>query len=206
MYNTGYMEIIGHRGAKGLAPENTIKSIKRGLLNHADVIEIDVRLQGKKLVLSHDPTTKTREYTTLDEALKTVNGKAPINLDVKEVAAVKHLKKAVEDYKGELIYSSFEFKILYELKQQMPNAQLAVIEKWSGVRAVTEASLLGTNRVHIKQQWLWSGFVRSMKHRGFNLYAYTVNSRDRAQELEEWGIDGIFTDYPSLFKGDWRES
>lgn len=200
------MEIIGHRGAKGLAPENTIKSIKRGLLNHADVIEIDVRLQGKKLVLSHDPTTKTREYTTLDEALKTVNGKAPINLDVKEVAAVKHLKKAVEDYKGELIYSSFEFKILYELKQQMPNAQLAVIEKWSGVRAVTEASLLGTNRVHIKQQWLWSGFVRSMKHRGFNLYAYTVNSRDRAQELEEWGIDGIFTDYPSLFKGDWRES
>ena len=74
-----------------------------------------------------------------------------------------------------------------------------MLEKWSGVRAIAEATLLDTDRVHINQQWLWSGFVKSMKHRGFKLYAYTVNSRDRADELKEWGIDGIFTDYPSLF-------
>ena len=49
--------IVGHRGAAGLAPENTLLAIERGLLEGADLVEIDVRrtLDGV-LVLMHDPT------------------------------------------------------------------------------------------------------------------------------------------------------
>ena len=194
------MEIISHRGAKGLAPENSLKAIRRGMSAKASMIEVDVRVLDGELVLAHDPVVKSDTYALLEDALVIVNGKFPLNLEIKEVAAVELLPAALKNYKGDILFSSFEYKILYQIKKLFPKANIAVLEKWSGVRAVAEASLLGTNRVHIKQQWLWSGFVRSMKHRGFQLYAYTVNSRDRAEELEDWGIDGIFTDYPTLFQ------
>jgi len=194
------MEIIGHRGAKGLAPENTEKAIRKALKCGVDMIEVDLRVHGGQIILSHDQTMETEKYTTLEDALILVDGRAGINLEIKEEQVLDLLEDALIGYKGEILISSFEFRILQKTKKLFPEIPLAVLEKWSGVRAVAEATLLGTNRVHINQQWLWSGFVRSMKHRGFKLYAYTVNSTDRAEELESWGIDGIFTDYPSLFQ------
>lgn len=193
------MEIIGHRGARGLAPENSLLGVRRAMALDVDMIEVDIRVKNGELVLSHDQVIRSENYATLEDLLITVEGNFPLNLEIKELAVVKYLKKELQGYKGRIIFSSFEFKILQAVKKVFPKAELAVLEKWSGVRAIAEATLLDTNRVHINQQWLWSGFVKSMKHRGFKLYAYTVNSRDRAEELEEWGIDGIFTDYPSLF-------
>lgn len=194
------MKIIGHRGAKGLAPENSIASIKRAINAKVDMIELDVRLHNGILVLSHEPTIRSQKYTSLEEALDTIGGKTPLNLEIKEERTIEHLPKALHGYRGHILFSSFEFSTLQAIKTLLPTSEIAVLEKWSGVRAVAEASLLGTKRVHINQQWLWSGFVRSMKHRGYSLYAYTVNNRDRAEELHNWGVDGIFTDYPSLFK------
>lgn len=196
------MKIIGHRGARGLAPENTVKAIKRGLANHVDMIEIDLRVHKGHIVLSHDPIDNSSTYTSLHDALQAMDKAIPLNLEVKELAVVGLLKNELKNYRGRVLFSSFEFKILQKIRALFPTAEIAVLEKWSGVRAVAEASILQTNRVHINQQWLWSGFVRSMKHRGYNLYAYTVNSRDRADELEAMGVDGIFTDYPSLFVDD----
>lgn len=49
------MNIIGHRGAAGLALENTISSIKTAIAIGVDAVEFDVRLtKDKKFVLSHD--------------------------------------------------------------------------------------------------------------------------------------------------------
>lgn len=51
------MEIIGHRGAAGLAPENTLAAIKKAIATGVDAIEFDVRLtKDHHLILSHDPT------------------------------------------------------------------------------------------------------------------------------------------------------
>ena len=194
------MEIIGHRGAKGLAEENTLESFKLALKNNVDAIESDVRKAGKELVLSHDPTLITGKYTKLAELLDLVSGRIPINLEIKEARAIPLLKKILKSYKGKIILSSFDFKILQNLRESFPDYEIAVLEKWSGIRAVAEASLINTNRLHINQNWLWSNFVRSLNNKGYDLYAYTVNSKDRAEELESWGVKGIFTDYPNRFK------
>ncbi|MCL4541941.1 MAG: glycerophosphodiester phosphodiesterase, partial [Chloroflexi bacterium] len=46
---------IGHRGAAGLAPENTLLAFRRGLETGADGIECDVhRTCDGQLVLMHD--------------------------------------------------------------------------------------------------------------------------------------------------------
>jgi len=46
----------GHRGSRGLMPENTIPAMKKGLDLGADVLEIDVVIsKDKKVLVSHDP-------------------------------------------------------------------------------------------------------------------------------------------------------
>jgi glycerophosphoryl diester phosphodiesterase len=193
------MEIIGHRGAKGLREENTLDAFRIALQYGVDVIETDVRKHGDVLVLSHEQTIHTGSYTMLTELLEIVNGKIPLNLEIKEVDTIPLLVKLLKNYRGKIIFSSFDYNILQKIKKAFPENEIAVLEKWSGIRAIAEASLLKTDRIHINQTWLWSNFVRSLCAKGYRVYAYTVNSKERAAELEEWGIKGIFTDYPDRF-------
>ena len=49
--------IIGHRGASGLAPENTLASLELALRDGADAFEFDVHLSADGVpVVTHDPT------------------------------------------------------------------------------------------------------------------------------------------------------
>ena len=51
------LQVIGHRGAAGVAPENTVESIRRGVRSGAQAIEIDVHLTSDgRLVAIHDET------------------------------------------------------------------------------------------------------------------------------------------------------
>jgi glycerophosphoryl diester phosphodiesterase len=49
--------VIGHRGAAGYAPENTMVSFERGIALRADAIELDIHPSSDgELVVIHDPT------------------------------------------------------------------------------------------------------------------------------------------------------
>ena len=51
--------VIGHRGAKGHAPENTLKSIQKAIELGVDGIEIDVfRCASGELVVFHDKSVE----------------------------------------------------------------------------------------------------------------------------------------------------
>jgi glycerophosphoryl diester phosphodiesterase len=53
----GGIRIIGHRGARGIAPENTIPAIRHGVEVGAHAIEIDLHASTDgELVVIHDPT------------------------------------------------------------------------------------------------------------------------------------------------------
>lgn len=61
--------VIGHRGAAGYAPENTMVSYERGLALRADAIELDIHpTRDGELVVIHDPTLE-----------RTTNGKGLVS-------------------------------------------------------------------------------------------------------------------------------
>lgn len=65
---TGRVSIIGHRGAAGCAPENTLASFCEGLSQGADIIELDVRLSADRQVVAfHD-----------DRLDRTTNARGPL--------------------------------------------------------------------------------------------------------------------------------
>lgn len=73
--NGSDIQVIGHRGAAGVAPENTVVSIERAIRGGAQAIEIDVHVSAEgQLVTIHDDTVdRTTDGTgpigsmTLDE-------------------------------------------------------------------------------------------------------------------------------------------
>jgi glycerophosphoryl diester phosphodiesterase len=51
--------VLGHRGARHAAPENTLAAFELALREGADGIELDVRLDGSgRVIVLHDPTLK----------------------------------------------------------------------------------------------------------------------------------------------------
>lgn len=118
------MFIIGHRGAAGLAPENTLDGIGIAKKCGVDAIEIDIRAtKDKKLVLQHDPTllrhaedgSKISELTlkqiqttitksghpipTLDEAFEEAGG-IPLVIEGKGSGWAEPLAGKLKNYKG----------------------------------------------------------------------------------------------------------
>jgi glycerophosphoryl diester phosphodiesterase len=55
----------GHRGTRGLMPENTIPSMKKAIEDGANIIELDIQIsQDKQVLVAHDPYIN-RQFSVL---------------------------------------------------------------------------------------------------------------------------------------------
>jgi glycerophosphoryl diester phosphodiesterase len=218
------MKIIGHRGARGLASENTIASLQQALEIGVDEIEVDVHVTADDVVvLSHDPAIQTEQQsvdiasttykqllavkpdlTTLEQALSLLKGRCPLIVEIKsqvklaEVISLIQVNLAAGYRSQNIQIASFEHAILCEVKRQLPNTPLIVNERWSGIRASHRAKLLDTKRISMNQRWLWRGFLRTLQRRGFQLSPYTINSPAQARRWKPY-LYGIIADYPDRF-------
>jgi glycerophosphoryl diester phosphodiesterase len=146
------IRIIGHRGAMGVEPENTLRSFRRAQRDGADEIELDIQLSADgHLVVMHDATVdRTTDGSgevaalTLDqlrrldaglgervptfaEVLTTVE--LPIQTEVKARAAVEPLAALLRqgDMAGRITVSSHDATILAALTNALPTLERAFI-------------------------------------------------------------------------------
>lgn len=92
--NTGKVLVIGHRGAMGHAPENTMASLQKGYELQANIVEIDIQMsKDRELVVIHD-----------GDVSRTTNGKGHIRdmtiEDIRSLEAGSHFDSA---FNGEKI-------------------------------------------------------------------------------------------------------
>lgn len=221
------MKIIGHRGAKGLAPENTIASLLKAVEHKADEIEFDVRVTSDNVpVLHHDPDIVDPSGTVLSiahtpyktllehkpdlatfaEAFKALPKNTNLVIEVKPHVAlnpvVSDLQHALNSgwSTNKLAIASFDFTVLRALHYTFPEVKMVVNERWSGVRAHYRARAVNATRVTMNQQWLWSGFIRSVSNSNIELVAYTLNDPVKVRRWAKYGLAGIVTDYPDRFE------
>ena len=98
-----------------------------------------------------------------------------------------------------LIISSFDHEILKRVHQLKPHWQLgqlweALPDDWQ-----TTVDAIQAVSVHLDNTLITPEMARMVKQSGLDLYVYTVNDITEAHRLFEWGVDGIFTDNPTLF-------
>ncbi len=219
------MKIIGHRGARGLAPENTIAALRKGLEHNVDELEFDLRVtKDKVVVLHHDPflldpngmklSIKENTYEelkshkndliTLEQALELTLNTVPINLEVKpgeptQVIVQKVKKALAHGWENKNIrFVSFSFKVLEELHKEFPDIQIVVNHTWSGFIATRRARKLNTKRISMNYIWLWSGFISSISKSGYQLSTYALNNPKKAKRWSKQGLYAVITDRPDL--------
>lgn len=221
------MKIIGHRGAKGLAPENTLASFAKALKHNVDQIECDIRVTKDGVpVMEHDEWLHNQagerfkvtdhtyaellkhkpELPTLEQCIRSVNRAVSLYLEVKPGVPTEPVVECItkllgEDWQEEdFMFGSDDFKVLAALHEAFPKISLIVIESWSGVRATSRARKLGTKYICMNHCWMWSGFIRGMCRGGYRLCVYTLNNRKRAERFARYGLYGVVTDYPDLYE------
>src|SRR5579863_6165855 len=86
--------VIGHRGGRALAPENTLAAFRNAIKLGADYVEVDVRAtRDGKLVIMHDSTVD-----------RTTDGKGAVrDLDFATIRALDAGSKFSAQYAGEKV-------------------------------------------------------------------------------------------------------
>ena len=80
------IDVQGHRGARGLAPENTLPAFARALALRVDTLELDVAVKSDGvLVVVHDPTLNPNIVRGADGAWLAARGPAIHSLDYRDV-------------------------------------------------------------------------------------------------------------------------
>lgn len=220
------MKIIGHRGAAGLAPQNTLAAVKKALEVGVDEVEIDLRVtKDQQVVVAHDAFIADNhgkqhmiENCTLQElrslkadlalfidVAKTVNRKKPLLVEVKPrvntVPIITDFEQLLSSgwHSEDFRIGSFSQHTLKAMHQALPDIEPIVIERFSGIRATWRARHVNATRLSMSRHVLWWFFIRQMKKGGFELYAYTVNNPKKAHKWARYGLAGVITDRPDLF-------
>jgi glycerophosphoryl diester phosphodiesterase len=216
---------IGHRGAMGYEPENTLLSFKKALDLQVDAIELDARLcKTGEVVVIHDNqvdrTTNGNGYVaektfqelrsldagkgqkipTLQEALDLADKKTKINIELKGKGTAKPVFNIIEKYvrKKGWQYNDF-FISSFNRRELLEFSKLAPEIKISMV--TTKASLdlavkIKAYSVNVRYDAVNKDFVSTAHRKKLMVFAWTVNNPKDIKRIKSYGVDGIFSDFP----------
>ncbi len=96
-----------------------------------------------------------------------------------------------------LLVSSFNHHLLAELAVQRPDIKLAALTASLPLHYAAFASALNAYAVNCDVSFINADFVADAKARNLKVYVYTVDQADDIARLRQYGVDGIFTNYPA---------
>jgi len=194
------VKIIGHRGAAGLAPENSLAAIRAAIAAGVDAIEFDIRVTSDgKLVLSHDASTmrthgvnkkvkethskeiqKIRsdvgtEVPTLQQAVEAAKG-TPLLIEGKSSGWAEPLAEylnAHEKLKASVL--SFNHQELYKFKKLSPETKTYVLEHRNPFDAINAARTYQFDGIDFNF-WTLNPLTYFLARRhNFDIAVFTVN-------------------------------
>ena len=215
---------IGHRGAKGYAPENTLFSFKKALDCKVDMVNFDVRSsRSKKLVVfrhsyinsklvSKSSFRRLRSLNvggnkpmpTLDEVFDFGSNSIVYLISVHDSSAIRptislinrYVKKYGWSYDNFIIESSnrSRLRLVRRLSKKINLAYSSVLP--FGIFSFVKKYKIENLIVH--HQFFGKGFIRKVHNRDLKVFAAIVNSKPEIEFFKNSGVDGIVSDYPDI--------
>ncbi len=148
------MIVIAHRGAKAVAPENTLLAFERAMQMGADMIELDLHAtrDGHVIVIHDDNLSHTtnlhgkvgemtlaevrradagkgERVPTLSETLELTRGKIQLYLEIKDPKAAAETVRMVREFgvKDEALLASFDLELMKELGNEINDLAFGLI-------------------------------------------------------------------------------
>ncbi|MDR6983195.1 glycerophosphoryl diester phosphodiesterase [Rheinheimera pacifica] len=96
-----------------------------------------------------------------------------------------------------LLISSFNHHLLAALKAARPELKLGALTASLPLDYATFAQQLQAYSVNCDVSFINQAFVDNAKARGLKVYVYTVDQADDIARMQQYGVDGIFSNYPA---------
>lgn len=214
---------IGHRGARGHIPENTLPSFAWAIDQGCDWIELDVyRLDGE-LVVIHDQTVdrttngsgELTDYSLaslrqldagngariplLKEVIDLVDHRCGINVELKGKATAEPVSALLSSYcrqgwaTRDFLLSSFDHA---ELALSDPTFPRGALFHKVPDDPWPQAQALHAWSVNFDVKDISPDLVNQAHELGYRVLTYTVNEEAEIRRVLDCGVDGVFSDYP----------
>ena len=212
--------VIGHRGASGYEPENTLRSFEKALELGCSWIELDVHVVGDQLVVIHDDdlsrTTdgfglvstssfnylrslnagKGEQVPILQEVLDLVGQRCRVNIELKGRGTAKLLSTLLRkrsSKRDQFLVSSFDHT---ELVQMDPRFRRGAIWNQRVNSLVEKTIALYADTLVVEQSLISASLVEEAQGANLQILGYTINEPADIREMLRLGLNGIFTDFP----------
>jgi glycerophosphoryl diester phosphodiesterase len=192
------VEIIAHRGASDLAPENTLAAVRLGWEKRADV-EVDVYLSAdQRIVCIHDKTTKRT---------------AGVDLNVSETDSIQLCALDVGSFKGPQ-FAGERIPLLAEVIETIPPRQKLYVEIKCGkeILPVLRPLIVESGRM---DRIIIIGFdleVVAASKKRIDVPTYWLKGTEKVKDTEQWiphdpklaqmskdrGLDGLDVHYAGV--------
>jgi glycerophosphoryl diester phosphodiesterase len=196
------ISIIGHRGAAGLALENSRDSLAAALSYDVDAVEFDIRRTADgKLVAIHDHHTgriadekavvrhKTlaelqgitlkdgQHLLSLEEVLEFVGDKLPVIIDIKASGVTGELLRILREHPAlDVTFTSVRYKQLAELHRAAPHIPFFVQDHADAFEVVHAAAVMGARGISLRAQLMNPLVYYRARQRNLEIRLYTVDS------------------------------
>ena len=197
---------MGHRGAMGHAPENTIASFDKAIALGCDDVETDVWLMSDgRLLISHD---RPDDGVTLplDAVLDVCRGRVAVNVELKcerdealaAATGTRVAQRLAERADPDVYVSSFWWAALGAARDAAPAVRRAFIFADSPDRAalIASARSLGLWAIHPNHAYVTRELVDAAHAADLRVNVWTVNDEDEIAALAAIGVDGIMSNWP----------
>ena len=218
---------IGHRGAAGHAPENTLAAIRKGIELGVDFIEIDVRCTADGILVAlHDATVNRttngkgpidrltlRDVKALDagngervpmleEVLRVVSGHAGLMLELKVKGAAQKTVEVVQkaEFKDPVIYASFLHEELGIIRSVDAEASLMALFGRLPQASVARAMKYSPSHVGLRHDTVTRRLVEAFHDEDLLVFVYTTDTTREIQRAISAGVDGIISNVPERLR------
>ncbi|WP_269933553.1 glycerophosphodiester phosphodiesterase [Aminobacter sp. HY435] len=218
--------VIGHRGAAGLEPENTLESFSAAYSAGVRAIELDVHWKMPELLVIHDATVdrttngtgsidglclaqlreldagKGQRIPTLREVVGSLPANVALNIELKGPDTAVPVHELLVGHRNiDVLISSFNLAELERFRSLDPLMPVAPLFGRSYVarEAMVEAAIkLQACSINLSMELATPETIRFIRSHGYKVLVYTVNELAKARQLKSDGASGLFTDRPDI--------
>lgn len=219
------IQVIGHRGAAGLEPENTLRSYRRALDIGVQYVETDVRLTSDgHLVVMHDATVdrttngkgavesltlaqiraldagKGETVPTLAEVLELIKGKSGIHIELKGAGTPQPVYDTVTGLGmvDDVVITCGDTTRLREVRALCEQVQVEHIFGAPPPDAIERALSVQASRVSVNIRHITQEYVDQAHRHGLLVIAWPPNTEDEVRVALSFHVDMICSDFPDL--------
>ncbi len=143
---------------------------------------------------------------SLEEVFALARGKIKLNLEIKMQKISGKLSSSIRDYLShyslkveDVVVSSFDHRELLRFQSLLPEVPVAVLYYGIPVSLNEVFYRMNPSAVNLGLEFLDAALVEEIHSAGRVVNVYTVNDESDFQLIKNYGVDGIFTNYPERF-------